>query len=465
MIRNSSIQTIESPEFINLAPNAINPNVSQCEIKVLYLGKNRNGFYIDRAAAESMAETLPGTPIVGAYHKDIDDFGDHGNIIHIENGEISFSCATVPYGFVAPDAKVWFQNFTDTDEFDNKIERTYLMTTGYLWVGQYPEIERCLSEGMGQSMELDDMDGHWATDSSQDIDFFIINDAIFTKLCVLGDKVEPCFEGAAVTAPTVSANFSKENFTTTLFSMMEDLKNMTQKGGLKMNLENESELVEETPVVEEKELHVEEPVVEEPVTEEPETESEEDSSAEDFAKKKKEEDEEEDKTEESDDEENEETTDEENEETVDEEEDEDDKKKKKSQHSVESNVSVEEVEQLRNQVAEFQVTIDQMNEELVSLREFKLARDNADKDELIAKYFMLSDEDKAEISAHKEQFSLAEIESQLALLYVQKNNIFELDSNESSQKEAVTTFSLNSVNSPSFVVDPLQAAIDEALNK
>ena len=459
MIRNSSIQTIESPEFINLAPDAINPNVSQCEIKVLYLGKNRNGSYIDRAAAEGMAETLPGTPIVGAYHKDIDDFGDHGNIIHIENGEISFSCATVPYGFVAPDAKVWFQNFIDTDEFDNKIERTYLMTTGYLWVGQYPEIERCLSEGMGQSMELDDMDGHWATDSSQDIDFFIINDATFTKLCVLGNKVEPCFEGAAVTAPTISANFSKENFTTTLFSMMEDLKNMTHEGGLKMNLEKESEQVEETPVVEEIEPQTEEPVVEESVTEEPvvEPESEENLSEEDFAKKKKDEEdkEEEDKKEESDGEENEETTDEE---------DEDDKKKKKSQHSVESEISVEEVEQLRNQVAEFQATINQMNEELAGLREFKLARDNADKDALIAKYFMLSDEDKAEISANKEQFSLAEIESQLALLYVQKNNIFELDSNESNQ-EVVTTFSLNNVNSPSAVIDPLQAAIDEALNK
>jgi hypothetical protein len=37
---------------------------------------------------------------------------------------------TKPYGFVAPDAKVWFQKFDDTDEFGNVTTREYLMTTG-----------------------------------------------------------------------------------------------------------------------------------------------------------------------------------------------------------------------------------------------------------------------------------------------------------------------------------------------
>jgi hypothetical protein len=44
-------------------------------------------------------------------------------------------------------------------------------------------------------MELDEksLEGHWSTDINDDIDFFIINDAIFSKLCILGDDVEPCF--------------------------------------------------------------------------------------------------------------------------------------------------------------------------------------------------------------------------------------------------------------------------------
>ena len=39
------------------------------------------------------------------------------------------------------------------------------------------------------------------------MELFIVNDAIFTKLCVLGDDVEPCFEGASVTSPEVCAEF------------------------------------------------------------------------------------------------------------------------------------------------------------------------------------------------------------------------------------------------------------------
>lgn len=128
----SEVSTISGPEFINLEPLDVNPLMSKCEIKVFYLGHNRNHSYINRKTALEMSKTLRGTPIVASWNENKEDYGDHGHVVHIEDGEISFSCKTVPYGFVSPDAKVWFQNFTDTDEFDNKVERTYLMTTGYL---------------------------------------------------------------------------------------------------------------------------------------------------------------------------------------------------------------------------------------------------------------------------------------------------------------------------------------------
>ena len=53
-----SIATINSPEFINLQPLDFNPGLAKCEIKVLYLGNNRNGTSIDKVAARSMAKTL-----------------------------------------------------------------------------------------------------------------------------------------------------------------------------------------------------------------------------------------------------------------------------------------------------------------------------------------------------------------------------------------------------------------------
>jgi len=69
---------------------------------------------------------------------------------------IRFNCLTKPYGFVSPDAKVWFQKFNDFDEFGNSIEREYLMTTGYLWTGQFEEAKSVITEGKAQSMELDE---------------------------------------------------------------------------------------------------------------------------------------------------------------------------------------------------------------------------------------------------------------------------------------------------------------------
>ena len=428
MLRNTSVATIAAPEFVNLAADALNPGISKADVKVLYLGKNRNGSYIDKETAMKMSETLRACPIVGAYRKDIDDFGDHGEIIHIENGEVTFDCATVPYGFVAPDAKVWFKDFTDYDEFGNTVDRTYLMTTAYLWTGQYPEIERCVKEGMGQSMELDgeSIDGHWAEDSETGIEFFIINDASFTKLCVLGDGVEPCFEGASVEAPNISDKFSKENFTTTLYNMMNELKFALAEKAEEVPAKteedfsdnsNSAEEVDDTFTKEEdepldqntdfNENPVEgevEPVVEDSVPEDEYT-------AEKFAEKE------------------------------------------------------EELSNLKEELTSLQEKYSNLEQEVEELRSFKADRISADKDNLINKYNMLSDDDKAEIVANKDSYSYEEIESKLALLYVKKNVDFEdQEDKQVRHNEPTVTFGVSSENGEA-VVDPIIELLRNAANK
>ena len=439
MNHNRSVATIDAPKFINLEPDAINPGISRCEIKVFYLGENRNHSYIDKNVAIQMANSLPGTPIVGAYRKDI---GDHGEVIHIEDGEVTFACKTVPYGFVAPDAEVWFQKFIDTDELGNDIEREYLMTTGYLWTDQYPEVMSCITEGKGQSMELDGktMEGHWATNNNTGIEFFIINDAIFTKLCILGDDVEPCFEGASVTNLEVSKNFTKdENFSRTLFSMMNELKFALQnKGGSDMPEDMEQVEVEETAedVVEEVE-ETEEAAEEVEDSAEDSAEDEGEDSDEEFAcggsKKKKYEDEDKEDAPAND--------------------SEDDKKKKNPP-----------TENSLDEVAELQQTIADMREELNSLREFKLQQENLKKDALINKYHMLSDEDKAEVIAHKSEYTCEEIEEKLALIYVKKNVDFStLDGKPEVEEEEVSpllSFSLD--NETAGFVPPMVDALRQA---
>lgn len=439
MNKNRSVATIEAPEFINLSADAINPGISKCEIKLFYLGKNRNGSYIDKNTAIQMANSLPGCPIVGAYIENKEDFGDHGEVIRIEDGEIHFSCKTVPYGFVGLDSDVWFQKFMDTDEFGNEIEREYMMTTGYLWTEQYKEAKSVIEDGKGQSMELDGetMEGHWATDNNSGIEFFIINDAIFTKLCILGDDVEPCFEGASIKSPEVNKVFSRdESFGRTLYTMMNELKDALQnKGG--------SEMPKQETQVAEDALFENNGV-------EKATDGDGAAKDEEFANKK-----EESKSEKEDDSDDEAANDDA------EQEDYECKKKK----SAEKNSLEEDYAKLENEFNELKDNFALLENEVEELRAFKLNKVNEEKDALINKYHMLSEEDKADIVANKENYSLDEIESKLALIYVQKNVDFEsvdgVKENEVNEADPITTFSLDD-NTDAGIADPFIEALREA---
>ena len=479
MIKNRSVATIDGPEFIDLKP--FNPLISECTIKVMYIGKNRNGSFIDKNTAIQMANSLPGTPIVAAYREDVEDFGDHGHVITIEDGEVKFACKTVPYGFVAPDARVWFQKFTDTDEFGNETEHEYMMTTGYLWTGQFPEAQKAIEEGQPQSMELDDdtLDGHWANDSESGMDFFIINDAMFSKLCILGDDVEPCFEGASVTA--VDADFSIEkDFARTLYSMIKELQDAigNSEGGLNMpkdftvtsegeevetveeavEVEAPAEVeapveVEETPQpAEEEEVEVE---PEAPAVEEVEVETEhtisddaDSETSEEFVEKKKEE--EEDSAP---------ASDEQEEEDVPAEEGEEDKKKKAVVDSKKKRCSLEDSEE----------RLSALEAELEELRAFKLSVEREKKQAVIDKYHMLSDDEKAPVVAHMDEYTLEQIDEKLALVYVRNNVDFNtVDGHpveqENTPREGILSFSLDNDVDNTEAVDDVQQILRDLRN-
>lgn len=117
-----------------------------------------------------------------------------------------------------------------------------------------------------------------------------------------------------------------------------------------------------------------------------------------------------------------------------------------------------------DEVAELQQTIADMREELNSLREFKLQQENLKKDALINKYHMLSDEDKAEVIAHKSEYTCEEIEEKLALIYVKKNVDFStLDGKPEVEEEEVSpllSFSLD--NETAGFVPPMVDALRQA---
>lgn len=475
MVRHESrpVDTIDGVQFVEMNDSDFSPLVSECVIKLVYVGQNRNGSFMSKDTLIKIAPSVRACPIVGCYREDIEDFGDHGHVITIEDGEVKFACKTVPYGFVAPDARVWFQKFVDVDDFGNEIEHEYMMTTGYLWTKQFPEAQMVIEDGKGQSVELDNdsLDGHWATDSNSGMDFFIINDALFSKLCILGDDVEPCFEGASVTG--VEGNFAENaEFAHTLYSMIKELRDAIGKGegGLNMPKDHEDEFVANNSAAEpetveevEVETEVEETTVEEPAAEVVEQE---DASEEETSEDVAEDDAQDDDSAADDDasvefvaddtrkrDEDSSPAQEENDDDPDKDDDEEDVTEsacgdRKRRYSLEEENAI--------------------LAELEELREFKRNIENREKDALIAKYHMLSDEDKADIVAHKEEYTLEQIDEKLALVYVRKNVDFDtLDGHPEEESAEDTsgllTFSLDDseFSNNTEAVDEVQRALRE----
>lgn len=226
---HSSVKLNFPCEMVEIVP--YNPLISKCQIKVCYVSDepNRNKSIITKEVAKEIANSLPGNPIVGYYNEAEGDFEEHNRVIKISNGELKILDTTKPYGFVDLNAKVWFQKFLD----DDSVEREYLMTEGWLWTGQYPEAQRIIEQGNNQSMELDEnfLDGTWTKDKNGKAEFFIINEAIISKLCILGENMEPCFEGAQITKVQFSLDV---DFKEQVYSMINEIKNMLKEGGTPM---------------------------------------------------------------------------------------------------------------------------------------------------------------------------------------------------------------------------------------
>ena len=443
---HQSVATIDSPEFLNLQPLDLNPLMSKCEIKVLYVGANRNHTFITEEVAAEIGKTLRGAPIVGYYRDSKEDFTDHGEKVIIDDEGIKFECQTVPYGFVAPDAEVWFQNFEDYNEKGESVTHKYLMTTGYLWTDQFPESSLPVNQGRPQSMEFqkESVKGRWETNYDNGMDFFIINDAIIQKICILGDDVEPCFEGASVTAPSVSSKFTlDDNFKNTLYSMMQDLKNALNEG--RQQMENLEKTV--TPEIEE--AAVEYTQTEEVISEVNNT-TEDTSAPADYVKKDQEEKKEkESKDDGGEDAATDEDSNKESDDNDDKDDDDDEDKKGAKKYEL--------LEEELNSLKESYSVLQSQYQELVN---FKREIDNQKKDALIAEFYMLSDEDKADVIQNKEKYTLDEIKAKLSVICFDKKISFTLNKEVEDKEEEVITYSLNN-NEDSNLPDWVKAVKEQ----
>ena len=411
---------------IEIIESTISPLISKCQIKVCYVGEqpNRNSTIITKEVAAEMGKHLPGSPIVGFYNPDIKDFEGHNQELVIDdNGEICFVDVTRPYGFVDVNAKVWFQKFID----DNSIEREYLVTEGYIWTGSYPEAERIISTGNNQSMELNEKSVHgtWSIDGNSGKRFFIINEALIERLCILGENTEPCFEGAQVKSQ-FSLKESFEEFTKTMYSMINELKEVLNEGGLEASM-NENEIVQAEEImdeiVEETNSEIEEIVVEEEIVSE-DVPAEAEVAVE-----------------------------------VETEEVETEAEVEVVEEIVEEAIAaynldeIPEYAELLNRFSELssqleQVTLERDNliNELEPLKAFKLEAERKDKQAMINSFYMLSDEDKKEVRENIDSYSIDDIEAKLSVICVRNRVSFNLEEEIEHDDKPTTTFNLNEVN-------------------
>ena len=461
MGQRSSVATIDKPEFINV--QSVSRYIAKCQIKVLYIGENRNNSVISKEVATKMAQTLPGCPIVGWYKEDVGDFRDHGNIIKIEENKIKMEKKTRPFGFIPPNAKVWFQFFEDTDEFGNITLREYLVTEGYLWT-QFEGGDLPLEDGgRPQSMELDEetLQGRWTIDVKRDKEFFIINDAELKSLCILGKDVEPCYEGSNIT-PTVT--FSNENFALELKNMLQQLQFTLNKleGGQKMAVIEEkiADKTDETKTVESQFKLEDEKKKEENTDKKDDSTSKEDSSAKKEDPKNDEDQKKKDVANNAlkDDEKKDEPTKEDKSEK-------DSKSEKKDDDEKDNKKNPKDYSLLEQKYEDLMTEFTALKASYEGLVDFKNQVEDKEKDKMIASFYMLDDEDKKDVIANKSKYTLDEIESKLSVICVRKKVNFDLDKEVESEKEAPAMYSLDGLKTEATQLPAWLKAVEANKNK
>ena len=374
----------------NLVP-LNNSALSKARLKIFYKGMNRNGSYINEEIAEKLISTLPGTPVVGYYDSDKDDFLGH---VSPESNRA--------YGFVPEEMNFKWEMFLDPDG----VYRTYACTDIILWTGRYPIASKIVGKSHSMELNPDTVEGEWV--EHDDEYYFEFTNAEFFGLCVLGEEYEPCFEGSSfyeLHQQENNASISKdlkEMFS--LYKSTIDSAEENPTGGQEMedeklkpqDLDNDS--VEEEVKDQEEEVKEEESKPSE--TEEVKDESSEEGEEEEADEEEKEEEQEEPEQEEEDEEESEET---------DEPEEEEEEK--------------EEVD-FNSALAEKDKTIATLEAELKELREYKKAKVNEEKEEVLNTYSnKLTEEEIADFRNKIEDYSSAvELKKDIAVCLLDKQS-------------------------------------------
>ena len=119
----------------------------------------------------------------------------------------------------------------------------------------------------------------------------------------------------------------------------------------------------------------------------------------------------------------------------------DDEDKKKAEKY---DLLIAEHENLQNKFTELQNQFNTLTAQCAELTAFKKSIDDAKKKELIDSFYMLSDEDKADVNEHFDTYSYDDIKKNLSVICFEKKVSFAANKDETEKKENPSvTFNLN----------------------
>ena len=156
-----------------------NEVLSKARCRIFYKYENRNGTYITDEFAEKLLSSISYAPVKGIYSEE--DFTDHGSAR--DQGRI--------YGIVPENPSVAWEDFVDEDG----VTRTYACADVLIFTALYEEAKDIV--GKSQSMELYAPSLKYHEAIVHNKRYIVFDEGCFLGLQVLGDKVEPCFEGAS----------------------------------------------------------------------------------------------------------------------------------------------------------------------------------------------------------------------------------------------------------------------------
>ena len=174
-----NLNLFEAHIYGTLTPFEKNPLLSLARVRIFYKGLNRNRTYITDEFAEKLITSLPYTPVSGIWEED--DYTDHGE--SREEGRI--------YGLVPELPNGAWEKHLDKDG----VEREYYCCDVVLFTARYTNASKIIDKPQSMELYKPSIKGEWVI--LEGVKCYRYTDACFIGLQVLGDDVEPCFEGAA----------------------------------------------------------------------------------------------------------------------------------------------------------------------------------------------------------------------------------------------------------------------------